>query len=527
MKLVPYKGNAIVLAEFDDGTKEAAYFWNNIKGEGDITVVHFPEELGLPEVAIIEFAMSELNIVVELPANGQKLYMAFLEAGIEFCTEGIASCRIPQLLAEFFLPRIKQSPRSSIPILTGWKDGEYITGREFDWVKGNVTFSKLPVLKKFWPDEKASDPDFAYYIFMLKMFKDPRIRAALLTFPFLSMLASIVEEKMPMPCLNIVVEGRSKLVLAYFLQTFERYKPIIYSVAQKPKEIEKVLGSVCDETFLISADVTGFMSAYEQQRMRKNVEAVVSVLSGDEILGAPFLRKVTAGGIIFSNFAIADNRMLTIYADEKDFDSELFQVASFEEKDLPGRIFAAFPEFVKRSFADLKSGLKKGNRDCINLFQMTFDLLESFFAERKINIRNSLNLESFSFDSDLFEDSEEDVSDIFRRIMRKEIQELVTVEKRKADYADDGMVYFSDDFIWIPSNLLEKILRRNRILAERKKIFSRLKERGELITDSGYTRKIQIAKVRFEAVQIRRDFFSNEGEIDIIDLGMEGECDDR
>lgn len=527
MKLVPYKGNAIVLNEFNDGTKEVAYFWNNIKGEGDITVVHFPEELGLPEVAIIEFAMSELNIVVELPTNGQKLYNAFLEAGIEFCTEVIASCKIPQLLAEFFLPRIKRSPRRSVPILTGWKDGEYITGSGFDWVKGNVTFSKLPVVRKNWPDEKASDTDFAYYIFMLKMFRDPQIRAVLLTFPFLSMLASIVEEKMPMPCLNIVVEGRSRFVLAYFLQTFERYKPIIYSAAQKPKEIEKVLGSVRDETVLISADVTGFMSAYVQQRMRANVESVVGVLHGDEILGEPFLRKVTAGGVIFSNFAIADSRVLTIYADEKDFDSELFQVASFEKKDLPGRIFAAFSEFVKRSFADLKSGLKKGNRDCINLFQMTFDLLESFFAERKINIRNSLNLESFSFDSELFEDSEEDVSDVFRRIMRKEIQELVTVEKRKADYADDGMVYYCDDFIWIPSNLLEKILRRNHLLAERKKIFSRLKERGELTTDSGYTRKLQIAKVRFEAVQIRRDFFSAEGEIDIIDLGMEGECDDR
>lgn len=60
-------------------------------------------------------------------------------------------------------------------------------------------------------------------------------------------------------------------------------------------------------------------------------------------------------------------------------------------------------------------------------------------------------------------------------------------------------------------------------MAYRNKILIKLKEMGALITDKGFSRKIMIAKIRFESVQISRSFFTKDGEIDIINLGMEAD----
>ena len=57
------------------------------------------------------------------------------------------------------------------------------------------------------------------------------------------------------------------------------------------------------------------------------------------------------------------------------------------------------------------------------------------------------------------------------------------------------------------------------MLAYRKKILIRLKELGVLITDSGQTRKLMIAKSRFETVQLKRNFFTRSGELELVELG--------
>ena len=105
--------------------------------------------------------------------------------------------------------------------------------------------------------------------------------------------------------------------------------------------------------------------------------------------------------------------------------------------------------------------------------------------------------------------------------MRKEIQKIMTAEKGEVTRVDQQMVYYNDEFIWIPSELLKQILKKRNLLPARKKLLTKLRERKVLVTDVGFTKKLMVANQRFETLQIKREFFTRIGEADIVELGKE------
>lgn len=114
-----------------------------------------------------------------------------------------------------------------------------------------------------------------------------------------------------------------------------------------------------------------------------------------------------------------------------------------------------------------------------------------------------------------------DITETFREIMRKEIQKIMTAEKGEVTRVDQQMVYYNDEFIWIPSELLKQILKKRNLLPARKKLLTKLRERKVLVTDVGFTKKLMVANQRFETLQIKREFFTRIGEADIVELGKE------
>lgn len=105
--------------------------------------------------------------------------------------------------------------------------------------------------------------------------------------------------------------------------------------------------------------------------------------------------------------------------------------------------------------------------------------------------------------------------------MREEIQKIMTAEKGEVTRVDQQMVYYNDEFIWIPSELLKQILKKRNLLPARKKLLTKLRERKVLATDVGFTKKLMVANQRFETLQIKREFFTRIGEADIVELGKE------
>lgn len=524
-ELADIGGHTMAVVFYDDGTYEVATIFENVRGIGEIMVMSFPEEIDIAEIADISFSSYSRHVTVTLPTNGNRLYAAFLEAGI-FFNVNFAEREIPKLLERYYIPIFDKQPRQLGRILPGWDGDSYITGKAFDWFEGRVreSLKKIPLTKKFFPADIAEKEELLTYLRMLKNVKKPEMRILVLVHPVLSMLASIVQN--PLPVLNFIVEGQARFALAYMMQVYERHKPKIHSVADKPSKLPTILAEVRDETVLLAADINSFMTPYEQNRMMGNVYTCTNVLGGNEILSAPYMRHVTAGGVIFSNCEMTDSRLIKVYVGVDDFEPAFFQYSTYgNNHDFPGIFFSAFSVFAEKHIIEIREMVRNADfTEAMNLYTCGFNILEQLFNEAGIDLRKNLGIHNVKSVLDKLEDqSEDDVAEIFRKIMRTAIQEIVTVEKKSADYPDERMIYYSDDFLWIPSRLLNQILTEKRLLALRNRILFKLKEMGALKTDSGFLKRVMIAKKRLESLQISRDFFTKEDEIDIIDLGLEAE----
>ena len=377
-------------------------------------------------------------------------------------------------------------------------------------------------MNKYLYEDNVTVSDMQEYIHILNMVKNTELRLLLLVHPMAAMLSSISERAAPV--INFIVEGKIRYALAYMTQVFERYKPIIHTTSQTQKEIDKILSRVRDETVVFSADFERHMSAYEQNKMERNVDEVIDVVSGMKILPAPYMRKVTAGGSIFSNYEISDKRVITEYVDDEDFEEAFMNYASWENNDIPGKVFAAFVMYVEENIQEVTKYLQATkSEEPLQIYCVVIKFLVDLFEKYDISMLKELHLENYiSIVSHLNKNQENgDITETFREIMRKEIQKIMTAEKGEVTRVDQQMVYYNDEFIWIPSELLKQILRKRNILPMRKKLLVKLQERKVLVTDVGFTRKLMVANQRFETLQIKRGFFTKIGEADIVELGKE------
>lgn len=455
-ELADANGCTIAVVYYDDGTCCGVDFFEGVSGIGEIMVISSPEEIEIPEIADISFTPYGKHVTVTLPTIGSRLYMAFREAGIFFNTKNFSEREISRLLEKYYIPLFNKQPRILARILPGWYEDSFVTGEHYDWFEGRIKdlLKKIPLARKYFTAGVASGEDLISYIRILKNIKNPELRILVLVQPFLSMLASIIQE--PIPVLNFIVEGQARFALAYMMQVFERHKPMIHYTADTPSKMQKILSEVRDETVLFGADINSFMTPYEQNKMRANIHRILNVFDGDDILSAPYMRKVTAGGVIFSNFEMADSRLIKVYVAEDDYDPAFLKYAAFGNKDIPGMVFSAFVVFAEKHIFEIKERLRNSNlKDTVEIYLLGFEILEKLFYKAGIDLRKSLEIENIrSILENTQNESEDDVAGIFRKIMRNAIQEIVTVQKKYADYPDEMMVYYNDDFVWIPSKLL-------------------------------------------------------------------------
>lgn len=524
LELAERQDNLLALRNYDDGSKECVKFFTNVVGTGKIIRYIFPEEYNIPEVVDIEFPYWNKVIAVPCPVNGRKLYRALCDEGICFNREMLSETEIVHLLEQYYMPKIKNAPREMANALCGWNCGKYATGKtlEFYGNDAKTLFPTLPRLNKYLYEDNVTVSDMQEYIHILNMVKNTELRLLLLVHPMAAMLSSISERAAPV--INFIVEGKIRYALAYMTQVFERYKPIIHTTSQTQKEIDKILSRVRDETVVFSADFERHMSAYEQNKMERNVDEVIDVVSGMKILPAPYMRKVTAGGSIFSNYEISDKRVITEYVDDEDFEEAFMNYASWENNDIPGKVFAAFVMYVEENIQEVTKYLQATkSEEPLQIYCVVIKFLVDLFEKYDISMLKELHLENYiSIVSHLNKNQENgDITETFREIMRKEIQKIMTAEKGEVTRVDQQMVYYNDEFIWIPSELLKQILRKRNILPMRKKLLVKLRERKVLVTDVGFTRKLMVANQRFETLQIKRGFFTKIGEADIVELGKE------
>lgn len=525
-ELAEVSGNTVAVALYDDGSNKALEFFVGGSSSCKILVYSFPEELGLPDIADIEFSPYIEHACVTLPTNGNRLYSAFCEVGAKFNAQNFSDREIARLLAGYYIPKINQAPKDMLSVFSGWSENTYKTGELYDWFPRSVqgVIKSIPLSRRYYPDKANYQTEQQYlkdYVFLLNMITKTDTKFLVLTYPFLALFSSLMRD--PIPLLNIVAEGPVRYALLYMMQTFERWHPLMHSLNSTPKCICQVLSQARDEIVSFTADITSFMTPYEQKRMRSNVEEILNLIQRIDILPQPFFRTPTVCGIIFSNFAISDSKLITKYVESGDVKAEFMNYANFNysNNDIPAHIFAIFVAFAERNIEDIKLQIRSVNfSNADEAFEFIFDLLSEMFSEYSIDLEKELKIQNIQkIIESLFDDDNDDIAEVFRTIIRKNIRQIVIVDKRNANYPDEMMMYYNNEYIWIPTKLLTNILKEENLLAYRKKILIRLKELGVLITDSGQTRKLMIAKSRFETVQLKRNFFTRSGELELVELG--------
>ena len=119
-------------------------------------------------------------------------------------------------------------------------------------------------------------------------------------------------------------------------------------------------------------------------------------------------------------------------------------------------------------------------------------------------------------------DIPDDLTDIVKGIIRKEIQHWSVIEKCKQQKYVFSACYYDEKFLWIPTKILDRMLAREGMLPYKLNALYEMKKTGNLQTDrTGLSSRVQIGGNRIEAYKFRRSCFSMTGEADIVDLGKE------
>lgn len=509
-----------IIQYYDDGSQDVEALFDNVDAHFEIARIVYPKESNEKWRYRIRFLNCDRNVIFKADANPRQMYDAFVEAGILF-NRRLSEKRITAALADFFLHRVRECCNEKMfPWLAGWTDGSFFHKACVSKWMNYRYFPDIPVLHKELFCERASNLDICNYFNQLRMVREKKARMWLFVMPYYAILKSLLGEGKFF--INIVTaSSRARIVVPYFAQTFNRYRWFLYAANNSAKDFKDILGEVRDEVLLLDATVLGEYSVYERKKSYDNMNRLIQIATGKQDLQAPYHRPADFVLCILSDIPLTEYTSANIvYIDKDDIPDYLVQSIR-DGSDVVGKVLASFVDYAEKEMPKIQQKLKKINcADESTLFETLKAIIAGFFNTFDVEPFSEHGLDVSAVDTkSLFSREDGDGGlEIFRKMVRKEMENTVAIEKRKADYADESIVYYGEEFLWIPSTLLNFWLKENRILYQRKRILAELKKEGQIICTEGYTYKLQIKNKRFETLMIRREFFTKTGEIDIIDL---------
>lgn len=149
-ELVQMSGKCVLVQKYSDGTADCKDFFMNIDGTFHGIIYQFPAEISSDE--IVEMVMTE-KIAVFFPlkrVNGEKLYQAFLAAGV-YINPDIPVGVVKRELEKYIVSRINTFKVELIIPITGWNAGNwYRTGKDYMRFSKYIDFPTVPVAKKYF-----------------------------------------------------------------------------------------------------------------------------------------------------------------------------------------------------------------------------------------------------------------------------------------------------------------------------------------------------------------------------------------
>lgn len=446
---------------------------------------------------------------------------------------GVSSSIIGKVLFDFFAVQIDQNQKKiCIPVLAGWSNGDFLHSQNFMF-KHVTEFPFLPVFKKNFPVEKMTKDIFNFYFGEIGKINNWKNRLIIALYPFAGIMSSIFNsfgESIDF-CINFIEIGGvdRKRICAWF-KIFNRDFLLPYSLDITGSDLEKLVMETKDEILICDANWQEEDSNYKKNKIKNNVKKVINAMKKQGSFRNNKEFESCFSCVFFSGQKVLQKGVFNIWADEKLYPkSDLYSLA-FLEKKVMESVLSDFVIFVKNNEKIIWEKIvkiRKGSDSSYSVVAAVYDIYTQYWNKKGVCINQSLEIPEEIVWAEVFDECIENGDEIleeFIRAMRKNIKNFYAIKKERMGKYRKNAIYFLDEYIWIPTDIFDAILEKEKILLYHNDILLWLKEGGYLYTDIyGYSRKILVSKIQFETYQLKKSLFDEPGKVKILDLARREE----
>ena len=513
-------GEISLISTFDDGEQEIVPFIINVKGEIQIAKICFPDLEWKTQYFAVGFPCNTMMIILEEhQIKPRNLYLEFIASGVQF-NPVLRKNQIEDALFSAIAPRARYAlQKLFIPARNGWFQGRFFSEDE-----KCKELERLPLLRKRMVTAELTAEAINLYFAEMRQICSPRNRILIALTPFAGLLGSLLCEGgfTGNVCLNFVeIKKGMKHVICSWEQVYERETLVPKRVSTAQSKNEKCMGEIKDGVIIFDGTCNEG-SGYEKSMIQSNLAKIAQITTGESTIG----NKSAFATVLISSQFLRQRGVFDLVFDEA-FWHETDAHLKFVKSQTLEAVLNSFVRFIEknqRHILELIDRRKKSKDQSFELLDITHEIIQKFWQsygtdfDRELCVPNMKEIKNLFFENAGLGDLMED----FVSAVRKNISLFQLSQKQYgAEYTKFTIVY-DQEFLWIPSVVLKKMVSIEGLLPELSKILFNLKESQELICDfEGFTRRIQIGGKRGEYYQFRLEFFNRTGSAEIVELGRE------
>lgn len=522
---VQQDGTIILLEVYDNGEKIGIPFILNLCGGWEVYRIKFEKVNICEEYFVIVFQNPPMWIVGKYKKNTQSgLFNYFVQAGVKFNCQ-ISQNRIKQALYMEFAPQIENTTQTWILTeLGGWNNGKFMSAENFPF-GFRQDFPRLPVMQKQFERLHRTD-NLKEYLQIFQMMKNSKDKVLLQEIVVWGLLASIfaAEGMKVMLCLNLVfLQGELRPIFSQVFQVFNRSSSEVICADWNTAQVKENLISCNDEILIVDAFQT-IGNTYQKQKVKENVEKIRTKICEEKTRVYDISREVNCG-LVVMNTEILQGNVINIFITE-DFFDDISTVENILNGKVVEMFLTRFIEFSENNLTQIRRIIRKNRVSCHNkkiaLLQATWQILNMFWEGEGVDLCVYLSLMKEMDWEEMLNQAlvEEDALDIFVNVIRNEISYFAVLPKNRNIKYTKNALYFDENWLYIPTKVLDEMLKHGGVLSEKLNILYTLKKAGKLKCDQdGLSKKVQVESQRSEYYSISKGFFNKPGIPSIVDLG--------
>lgn len=441
--------------------------------------------------------------------------------------QGATQTLIANSLFEYFAPKIEHTNQKKIfPSLAGWDiNGDFFHADNFIF-RGNTEFSGFPVFKKSFENANLTQGVIDTYFHEINNIFDEENRLLIALCPFQGIINSLFYEmgKHANFSLNFIdADPISQKEICALIKIFNRKSLIPITLDLSEKKLDGLLSTSNDEVIICDARYLGYSNTF-QKKIKKNQKKVINATNGRRSMNSENEGISNFSCVLFSDERILEYGVKNIFVGD-DFFREKPSTFMFMENKVMEALFSNFIPYVRKNLEiiwEIMIREKDKNGDIQKTAESVYEILTLYWEEKGISFSEKINLSNPQIWKKIIDDeiyNDEEILGLFIEIFRKQTKNICAIEKKRNAEYHPYSIYYSEEYIWIPTEIFRKILANEKMFTRLNNLLQMLKEHGELVTDnSGFSRKIQVSGNGIESYQIRRNFFNSPGIVEIIDL---------